>query len=83
MAGQLLSPAALERWLPPFNTALIVVSGVFLILGYAFIRRKEIARHRAAMLTATVFAAGAFPKKASLGGQKVDPLTDARFDSTP
>jgi putative membrane protein len=57
MAGQLLSPVALERWLPPFNTALIVVSGVFLILGYVFIRRKEIARHRAAMLTATVFAA--------------------------
>ncbi|HEX2325693.1 MAG TPA: DUF420 domain-containing protein, partial [Chloroflexota bacterium] len=57
MAGQLLSPVALERWLPPFNTALIVASGVFLILGYVFIRRKEIARHRAAMLTATVFAA--------------------------
>jgi putative membrane protein len=57
MAESLLSRAALERWLPPFNTALIVVSGLFLLLGYVFIRRKEVARHRAAMLTATVFAA--------------------------
>ena len=43
-------------WLPPFNTALIVVSGVFLVLGLLFIRRKEIARHQASMLTATLFA---------------------------
>lgn len=49
--------ASLERWLPPFNTGLILVSGAFLLLGYVFIRRGEIARHRASMLTATVFAA--------------------------
>jgi putative membrane protein len=47
---------ALGQWLPPFNTALIVVSGAFLLLGYYFIRRRQIERHRAAMLTATVFA---------------------------
>src|SRR3712207_8664296 len=41
----------------PFNTALIVVSGVFLLLGYLFIRRQQVAYHRAAMLTATTFAA--------------------------
>jgi putative membrane protein len=46
----------LEAWLPPLNTALIVVSGLFLLLGYYFVRRREIARHRRAMLTATVFA---------------------------
>ena len=50
------SPASLETWLPPLNTALIVISGVFLLLGYYFIRRREVARHRGAMLTATVFA---------------------------
>jgi putative membrane protein len=49
------SPAPL--WLPPFNTALIVISGVFLLIGLGFIRRKQVALHRAAMLTATTFAA--------------------------
>jgi putative membrane protein len=49
-------PGPLEAWLPPVNTALIVISGAFLLLGYYFVRRKQIARHRAAMLTATVFA---------------------------
>ena len=49
------SPAPL--WLPPFNTALIVISGAFLLVGLAFIRRKQVALHRAAMLTATTFAA--------------------------
>ena len=43
-------------WLPPFNTALIVVSGVFLVLGLLFIRRKDVARHHASMLAATAFA---------------------------
>ena len=38
------------------NTTLIVISGVFLALGYVFIRRKQIAWHRTSMLTATVFA---------------------------
>jgi putative membrane protein len=51
-----LASVPLEVWLPPFNTALIVVSGAFLLLGYYFIRRRKIASHRAAMLTATVFA---------------------------
>lgn len=44
-------------WLPMLNTALIVVSGIFLALGYAFIRRKRVQPHRRCMLTATVFAA--------------------------
>jgi putative membrane protein len=38
------------------NTALIVTSGLFLALGYVFIRRKQIAQHRASMLAATLFA---------------------------
>jgi putative membrane protein len=50
-------PGALDDWLPPFNTALIVVSGCFLVLGYYFIRTHQVARHRRAMLTACVFAA--------------------------
>jgi putative membrane protein len=45
------------EWLPPLNTGLIVVSGVFLLLGLYFIRRKQIAPHRASMLTAASFAA--------------------------
>ena len=44
-------------WLPLLNTALIVVSGCFLVLGYNFIRRKRVEAHRRSMLTATVFAA--------------------------
>jgi putative membrane protein len=44
-------------WLPLLNAALIVVSGVFLAVGYAFIRRGRIELHRRCMLTATVFAA--------------------------
>lgn len=43
-------------WLPLFNTALIVISGAFLALGYAFIRRKRVPAHHRCMLTATVFA---------------------------
>jgi len=49
--------APAPTWLPPFNTALIVVSGVFLVIGLLFIRRKQVALHRASMLTATSFAA--------------------------
>lgn len=44
-------------WLPLLNSGLIVVSGVFLALGYFFIRRRRIELHRRAMLTATTFAA--------------------------
>jgi putative membrane protein len=44
-------------WLPLLNSLLILISGVFLTLGYIFIRRKQIERHRKAMLTATTFAA--------------------------
>jgi putative membrane protein len=49
-----LPPAELVAAL---NTSLIVVSGACLALGYAFIRRKQIARHRQMMLAATLFAA--------------------------
>ena len=50
-------PADLVTWLPALNTALIVISGVFLLLGYSFIRQKRIELHRRSMLTATTFAA--------------------------
>ena len=52
-----------ESWVPPadviaaINTALIVVSGAFLIAGYALIRRRNVRWHRRAMLTAATFAA--------------------------
>jgi putative membrane protein len=36
---------------------LIVVSGVFLAVGYYFIRQKRIEQHRRSMLGATLFAA--------------------------
>jgi len=48
-----LPPAELMAAL---NTALIVVSGTFLALGYLLIRRRQIGWHRRAMLTATTFA---------------------------
>jgi putative membrane protein len=48
--------AVLQGWLPAVNTALIVASGACLLAGYGFVRRRQIVRHRAAMLAATVFA---------------------------
>lgn len=45
------------EWLAMLNTALIVVSGVFLLVGYWFIRQRKIELHKRSMLTATVFAA--------------------------
>jgi uncharacterized membrane protein YozB (DUF420 family) len=46
-----------EVWVPALNTALIVVSGIFLIVGYVCIRTRRVTWHRRSMLTATVFAA--------------------------
>lgn len=43
-------------WLPAFNTALILISGCFLVLGYAFIRRQQRVAHHRCMLIATLFA---------------------------
>lgn len=45
------------EWVASLNTSLIVVSGVFLLIGYFFIRRRQIELHKRSMLTATVFAA--------------------------
>lgn len=45
------------EWVALLNTSLIVVSGVFLLLGYAFIRQRKIALHKRSMLTASTFAA--------------------------
>jgi len=50
----LSSPAV---WLPALNAALIVISGVCLIIGYICIRSKKVVWHRRSMLTASVFAA--------------------------
>jgi putative membrane protein len=44
-------------WLPALNTSLILISGICLLVGYFFIRRKQIAYHHRSMLTATAFAA--------------------------
>jgi len=46
----------LEQWLPPFNAGLIVISGVFLVVGFVFIKRDNVQAHRRSMLSATVFA---------------------------
>lgn len=45
------------EWVALLNTSLIVISGVFLLLGYYFIRTKRIELHKKSMLTATAFAA--------------------------
>lgn len=47
----------IEEWLPALNATLIVISGLFLAIGYVFIRTRRIAWHRRSMLTASVFAA--------------------------
>ncbi len=49
--------ASLETWLPLANASLILTSGVFLLVGYGFIRAKRVEWHRRSMLAATVFAA--------------------------
>ncbi len=46
-----------EVWLPAVNAALIVISGIFLAIGYVCIRSRRILWHRRSMLTASVFAA--------------------------
>ena len=45
------------EWVATLNTSLIVISGVFLLLGYYFIRQRQIELHKRSMLTATTFAA--------------------------
>ncbi|MFN8635079.1 MAG: DUF420 domain-containing protein [Chloroflexota bacterium] len=45
------------EWVALLNTSLIVISGVFLLIGYFFIRRRQVEYHKRSMLTATVFAA--------------------------
>jgi putative membrane protein len=44
------------EWLPAANAALIVISGVFLLLGFVLIRRRNIVWHRRSMLVASTFA---------------------------
>ena len=43
--------------LPAVNARLNALSGVFLVSGYAFIRMRRVARHRACMLAALVTSA--------------------------
>ncbi|HEV8593687.1 MAG TPA: DUF420 domain-containing protein [Pyrinomonadaceae bacterium] len=42
---------------PHLNASLNALSGVFLMVGLYFIRTKQIARHRASMLTASIVSA--------------------------
>jgi uncharacterized membrane protein YozB (DUF420 family) len=48
------SPA---NWVPLLNAALIVISGIFLVIGYICIKRRQIQWHRRSMITASIFAA--------------------------
>jgi len=43
--------------LPALNATLNAVSGVLLMIGYAFIRRGQTRRHRAAMISACIVSA--------------------------
>jgi len=47
----------LEAWLPAINAALIVISGICLVVGYYFIKTRRIHWHRRSMITASIFAA--------------------------
>src|SRR5262249_11880930 len=44
------------EWVPLLNTSLIVISGLFLLIGYYLILQRQIEMHKRCMLTATVFA---------------------------
>ena len=46
-----------EVWLPALNAGLIVLSGVFLLVGFAAIRHGRVTWHRRCMLAASTFAA--------------------------
>lgn len=48
---------SVELWLPALNAALIVISGICLVIGYVCIRRKQVQWHRRMMLSASFFAA--------------------------
>jgi len=46
-----------ERWVPLLNAALILASGICLVIGYWLIRRRRVTAHHRMMLAATTFAA--------------------------
>jgi putative membrane protein len=48
---------SIETWLPAANAALIVISGICLVVGYVFIKTHRIVWHRRSMITASIFAA--------------------------
>lgn len=52
-----MDPQALGRILPPVNAALNLTATGFLVAGLVFIRRREIRRHRAAMIGAVAASA--------------------------
>jgi uncharacterized membrane protein YozB (DUF420 family) len=52
-----MSAEALGDLLAPVNAALNLTSTVFLVTGYVFIRKKDIPRHRGAMLAAVAASA--------------------------
>jgi parallel beta-helix repeat protein len=78
--GGSITQSLIAAGLDPVDDQLLNGNGV--IVGGASSLMKSI-KVKGAVDNTTVFAAGAFPKKAGLGGQKVDPLTDPHFDSTP
>jgi putative membrane protein len=47
----------MQDLLPLIDTALIIVSGIAVLVGFLFIRRRRITFHKYSMLTATTFAA--------------------------
>lgn len=46
-----------HAWLATFNTALIVISGACISVGYFFIRHRRVRPHQWSMITGAVFAA--------------------------
>jgi putative membrane protein len=47
----------MQDLLPLIDTALIIVSGIAVLVGFLFIRRRRVTFHKYSMLTATTFAA--------------------------
>ncbi|MDQ7029428.1 MAG: DUF420 domain-containing protein [Ardenticatenia bacterium] len=48
---------ALETWLPPLTSGMILISGAALAAGWVAIKRRQPELHRRLMLVATLFAA--------------------------
>jgi hypothetical protein len=78
--GGSITQSLIAAGIDPVDDQLTNDNGVIIGGASSFIKSVKV---KGAVDNNSIFAAGAFPKKANIGGIKVDPLLDPRFDSTP